>query len=97
MYTRMRTCAEITGEKEEAAQTMTESKSKAPHSDVSIVQAGLEWPPEALEEVKLLQSSDKPIPVSIWMPRPVGSKIAERPLPRIGLLPQVWNGFFELT
>merc|ERR1712151_1267828 len=71
--------------------------SKEPHCEVSTVQAGLLWPGSddtLVAEVE--QSFGKLVPVSIWMPRPVGSKMAERPVPRIGLLPQVWKGFLEL-
>jgi hypothetical protein len=44
---------------------------------------------------RLLQSLGRPVPVSIWMPKPVGSNTADKPEP-CGPLPHVWYGFSEL-
>jgi len=62
------------------------------------VQAGLNVPASLrkLGASTPLQSLGRPVPVSIWMPKPVGSHTALKPEPLIGLLPHVWNGFCEL-
>lgn len=69
-----------------------------PQLEVSTVQAGLNVPASLRKpgSSMLLQSLGRPVPVSIWMPKPVGSKTALKLEPPIGLLPHVWYGFCEL-